>query len=133
MSSKKLKFFLYIKASDPTKVCFEIPNAVLDCVSDNNYIFVGEHDTASNTTVVVNFVSKHAPEAYIQIEKVVVGGVTINNFENWTRYITDDLSNIVNSHGCMSLPGKYFLKFRQSPLTHNYLTYFLNTCKNHDI
>jgi hypothetical protein len=132
MNSKKLKFFLYIKVSNPTEVCFEVKNAVLDSISDNNYIFVGEHDTASNTTLVVELLSKSDPGAYIQIEKILVGGIAVNNFENWTRYITNKTGNAVDSHGWMSFPGKYFLKLRQSPLIHNYLTYFLSVCKNHD-
>jgi hypothetical protein len=128
MMNKKLKFFLYIRVSDLKKIKFQVSNAVLYKSLDNLQIFVGEHDSLKNTLVTVELLSIADSESYIQIEKIEICGITIKSFKNWTRYIVNGSSDPIETHGWMACPGKYFLKFRQSPLIHSYLTNFLSIC-----
>jgi hypothetical protein len=120
--NKNLKLSLYIQING---------NVDYEIISDNLAVFQGDCwniDIVAGITnevrVRVNFLES---QSSLQINKVYLNSIQLNNFNLWSKYI-DTTTNQSKEHtyGYINQPGEYILKIRQNPLVHNYISYFLS-------
>jgi hypothetical protein len=120
--NKNLKLSIYIQING--KVDYEI-------VSDSPAV---HHDDCWNIDVAarktnevrvrVNFLES---QSSLQISKVCLNSIQLNNFDLWSKYIdTTTQQSKEHTYGYIDQPGEYILKIRQNPLVHNYISYFLS-------
>jgi len=123
-----LKYLLYVKNNNiDGEIKFSVDGAQLD--TDTGH-YVGKHDPNRITTIKINLDCLNTKQSYLQIEKLVVGDVILNNMDKWSTYILEDGSISEYTNGWLAKSGTFYIKIKYSPLVQNYMSYFLNTCSN---
>lgn len=95
----------------------------------SRYIYTFDHDLSSRSKVEVKLLSKNGVESHIKIEKVMIDDCELKNFEKWTILLDADNKRINNTYGWMGFSSTYILNIHYSPISQNYISYFLSKCE----
>lgn len=126
MNNNTLKFSLFVQSS--ANAHYQVIGAELVKQDQDLFEYCGWHDPHGTTTVIVKLDSIADPQDRVLIKKLVVGGVELNNMQQWSSYVLADGSVVPLTHGWVDRPGQYRLKMRYSPLSQNHMSYFLSIC-----
>lgn len=96
---------------------------------NNCYEFNTWHDVTKTSSVTVRLLENFGKKTHLQIEKIKLNEISLDNLDLWSRYVTFDRGVIPGTFGYMSVPGEYRMKIHQNALVHNYMAYFLSRCK----
>jgi hypothetical protein len=120
--SKNLKLSIYTEING--EVDYEV-------TSDSPVVFLDhcwniEHLAGTTKKIHVK-VSRVGEQSHLQITKVFLNSIQLNNFTLWSNYIDSSTGQRKeHTYGYINQPGEYVLKIRQNPLVHNYISYFLS-------
>ena len=92
----------------------------------NTYVFEFDNDYKKCTEIKINLLNKKNENSHILIKEVKIGEKVLSSINNWS-IIKDNYGNIFkDTHGWFGVIGSCRLKIKYSPVTQNYINYFLD-------
>lgn len=115
---KKCSF--YIRVNNPKEIEYTLTSNLFESVDQSLTGVYNTYIDVNKTNTFVIDITKCSPESFIQIEKIVVNNVNIDNL----NFVTN-----TNTHGFFNRIGKYNIKLRTNPISINFVNYMLSLSK----